>query len=108
MPKISNVILAIMCALAFGGYKAYASMNEYAQLTVAKQACEDMAKEGNPLFSNLKPVTTEAWTKHDGRYAVVELAGYNSSDSTKFMTRICVVSKSSIKIVNPLQEDQWR
>jgi hypothetical protein len=96
--------LVVACGLVFGGYKAIASMNEHAQLTTAKASCVKFAKEREVFPKDQKVEPVEAWTKHDGRYAVVALA---NPGAKPFQTEICVSSSYSIKIVGPLQEAFW-
>ena len=46
----------------------------------------------------------DAWTKHDGRYAVVAL---DNTGSKRFQSEICVSRRYSIKIVSRLEEHVW-
>jgi hypothetical protein len=100
--KISRNVassLVITGLVLFGGYKAAAMMNESAQLTVAKDQCKRFAQE-RKVFTDAKPV--DAWTKHDGRFAVVVLI-----QSEPFEQKLCVQSHYSLSIVSRLEEPFW-
>jgi hypothetical protein len=49
-------------------------------------------------------VAMDAWTKHDGRYAVVALA---NPSGKPFRTSLCVSSKYAVKIPSKLEEHVW-
>jgi hypothetical protein len=86
----------------FGGYKFATAMNDSARLTVAKANCKDFAKERNAFTGKGEVRAVEAWTKHDGRFAVVALI-----QSEPFETKICVQSNYSLSIVSRLEEPFW-
>jgi hypothetical protein len=94
----------VIAALAFGGYKAIAATSESARLTVAKDACVKFAKERDVFPAGDKVEAMDAWTKHDGRYAVVALA---NPSGQKFDTKLCVSSKYSLHIPGGFAEAAW-
>ena len=100
----NTACLVVACGVVFGGYKAIAWTNESATLTTAKARCVDFAKEREVFPAGQRVEAMDAWTKHDGRYAVVALA---NPDSKPFQTEICVRSNYAIRIVSRLEEHVW-
>ena len=98
------IALVVACCLVFGGYKAVTSLNEHAQLTTAKVRCVAFAKEREVFPKGHEVEAMDAWTKHDGRYAVVALG---NAGSKPFQSEICVRSSYSIHIVSRLHEPFW-
>jgi hypothetical protein len=101
---INLVPFVFVAVVVFCGYKAFNWMNEHAQLTTAKTSCVSFAKERNVFPAGQKVEAVDAWTKHEGRYAVVALA---NSGSKPFQSELCVSSSYMIQIVSPLQEPFW-
>jgi len=98
------VTLLVVCGVVFGAYKAIAAMNEQAMLTTAKPSCVSFAKERDVFPKDHKVEAMDAWTKHDGRYAVVVLA---NPKHEPYQTQICVTSSYAVRIVSKLEEHVW-
>jgi hypothetical protein len=106
MPVSRNVAaLVIACGLVIGGYKAVSATNEQAVLTAAKARCVEFAKERDVFKAGDEVEAMDAWTKHDGRFAVVVLG--NPDSKQQFQTNICVRTKYALRIVSKLEEHVW-
>jgi hypothetical protein len=101
---ISLTPFVFVAVVVFCGYKAFTWMNEYTMMTTAKASCVEFAKEREVFPAGQKVIAMDAWTKHDGRYAVVALGnpGYKP-----FQKQLCVNSKYMVSIASRIEEAFW-